>query len=200
MTKKCLICETAFSGYTSVITPRKYCSHKCADIADKPRLLRLNLARKGQPQTHLAKFQFKKGNKPWNSELRGELSHAFGKKQSQKVKQFLSQSRRGENNPAWKGGTTWASSKIRSSKIYREWANFIYEKDSFTCVTCGYKSKGKVKGVRLDIHADHIKSFTDFPELRFDLDNGRTLCVPCHIKLTAIQNRERKLNANYESV
>ena len=32
------------------------------------------------------------------------------------------------------------------------------------------------------LNADHIKPFSLFPELRFDLNNGRTLCVECHKK------------------
>jgi hypothetical protein len=42
-------------------------------------------------------------------------------------------------------------------------------------VWCG-KTKEKLE-------ADHIKPFALFPELRFDISNGRTLCLPCH-KLT----------------
>lgn len=38
-------------------------------------------------------------------------------------------------------------------------------------------------GKRVDLQADHIKPFAMYPELRFDVDNGRTMCIPCH-KLT----------------
>ena len=33
---------------------------------------------------------------------------------------------------------------------------------------------------KLAYNADHIKPFAYFPELRFDINNGRTFCVPCH--------------------
>ena len=32
------------------------------------------------------------------------------------------------------------------------------------------------------IHADHIKPISIFPELKLDLNNGQTLCRKCHAK------------------
>lgn len=84
----------------------------------------------------------------------------------------LKELHRGENNYFWKGGVTPENIRIRMSAEYKEWRTAIFERDNYTCQHCG------VMGGRLN--ADHIKRFSDYPELRFDLNNGRTLCEPCH--------------------
>jgi hypothetical protein len=33
-----------------------------------------------------------------------------------------------------------------------------------------------------ELHPDHIKQFALYPELRYELSNGRTLCADCHRK------------------
>lgn len=81
---------------------------------------------------------------------------------------------RGANHPQWKGGATEKNKKIRTSLEYKVWRRAVFERDDYTCVWCG------VRGAYIE--ADHIKPFAFFPELRFNLDNGRTLCRPCHIK------------------
>ena len=78
----------------------------------------------------------------------------------------------GEKNPHWKGGITDMQQKIRTSLEYSLWRTAVFERDKYTCVWCG------ASGVRLN--ADHIKPFSLFPELRLAIDNGRTLCEPCH--------------------
>lgn len=55
---------------------------------------------------------------------------------------------------------------------YADWRKKVFERDDYTCQIC------KVRGGRLN--ADHIKDWAAFPLLRFDITNGRTLCVPCH--------------------
>ena len=85
----------------------------------------------------------------------------------------------GEKNVNWKGGVTPINEKIRKSLEYRIWRRSVFERDNYTCIWCGAKF---IKGVtgRVTLHADHIKPFAQYPELRFAIDNGRTLCVPCH--------------------
>lgn len=80
----------------------------------------------------------------------------------------------GSEAPNWRGGKTLVGQGIRKSLKYKEWRMEILKRDDFTCQDCG------VRGGKL--HADHIKPFAYFPELRFELSNGRTLCIPCHRK------------------
>lgn len=83
--------------------------------------------------------------------------------------------RRGEDHPSWKGGITSENRKIRKSSEYKEWRRQVFERDSYTCRHC------QVRGGYL--HPHHIKSFAEYPELRFEVDNGITLCKECHRKV-----------------
>jgi len=79
---------------------------------------------------------------------------------------------RGENHRWWKGGVSPINELIRKSPEYKLWRTAVFQRDNFTCIWCGTKDK--------TIQADHIKPFSLFPELRFAIDNGRTLCAKCH--------------------
>lgn len=83
----------------------------------------------------------------------------------------------GNSHHNWKGGITSSNKKIRSSRRLARWRKAVFERDDYTCVWCGARN-GNGKAVLLQ--ADHIKSFSSHPALRFEISNGRTLCFPCH--------------------
>jgi len=106
-----------------------------------------------------------------------------GKIVSQESRFLMSRKHRGllagKKHPNWKGDITPNFQKLRNSEAYKEWRMAVFKRDYFRCILCGYDSTGSRPA---DIQADHIKPFSLFPELRFDIENGRTLCVPCHRK------------------
>lgn len=136
---------------------------------------------KGRPMHPNAVEALRKANtgrKQSAETIEKRVSKLRGRKHTEEYKLRMS----GKNSVHWKGGKRGEVSLIRGSFQYKKWRLSVYVRDNFTCVTCGDKNyKGRNKSVKLE--ADHIKPFAHYPELRFDVSNGRTLCVPCH-KLT----------------
>ena len=83
---------------------------------------------------------------------------------------------RGENNPQWlppelrKGNEL---EQLRNSIKYDEWRFAVYKRDMNLCGICGVRKDPMV--------AHHLDGFNIFPEKRFDVDNGVTLCDFHHI-------------------
>lgn len=88
------------------------------------------------------------------------------------VKDETSARMRGEGNHFWKGGINGENDTLRHRREYKEWRTSVYERDDYTCQCCG--SRGGC------LNAHHINQFADYPELRYDVNNGITLCVKCH--------------------
>lgn len=82
---------------------------------------------------------------------------------------------KGAGNPNWKEGRSALSVNLRTRK-YQElnaWRKQIFTRDGFICQRCGY-AKGKT------LQAHHIVLWSVSEALRFDLNNGITLCSTCH--------------------
>ena len=113
----------------------------------------------------------------------------LGKKHSEESRKKISETNKllgrqpphyhGEKSGKWKGGITPINKAIRNSLEMKLWRRAVFERDNYTCIWCGVKS-GNGKAVILN--ADHVKPFAHYPELRFAIDNGRTLCIDCHKK------------------
>lgn len=93
----------------------------------------------------------------------------------------------GENAPAFKDGKSLERERARHSTDIKKWRFAVFSRDEFTCQHCKKKSER-------DIHAHHIKEWHLYPNDRFDVNNGITLCVHCHGKVHGknLANRKSK--------
>jgi 5-methylcytosine-specific restriction endonuclease McrA len=131
---------------------QKYCSKVCAD---KLKVYK-NLFEKCHPN------------------LVPPESRGHSEKTKEKLKVLnRKNAKRGEASPCWKGGLRSERKKAMGSFQYKDWRIAVFKRDKYTCVLC------KAKGVYLE--ADHIKPWCNYPELRYDIDNGRALCKQCHL-------------------
>lgn len=80
-----------------------------------------------------------------------------------------------DNHHGWKGGITPfnLSERIRFRKTIQKQ---VFKRDDYTCQICGVRGK--------NMTVDHIQSWAEYIELRFCIDNCRTLCQSCHYQIT----------------
>ena len=206
--KNCVICGKQFLAQKDCKSRNQiYCSKICYSKnligrkATEKQLQSLRLGRlacigrvsslKGKPRTIeiCQKISQAKKGKLLSIEHKNALSRAkIGKpirhfiENRLEISQKLSKSLKGkpqlnlrrEKHWNWQGGITAINFQIRNSLEMKKWRRSVFEKDDYTCQIC-FKRGGH-------LIADHIKPFSLFPELRFAIDNGRTLCVECHKK------------------
>lgn len=94
------------------------------------------------------------------------------------------QAKQRENNGNWKGGLTGRRKADLTTARYKKWRTRVFERDDYTCIACGTRGG--------QLCADHIQTWAHNPELRYSVDNGRTLCEDCH-KLTYYYGLRRVL-------
>lgn len=98
-----------------------------------------------------------------------------GKKMKAEGRKKMSAARRGkytgESNPNWRGGYVDQTARERRSYPAKMWRDSVKERDGNKCRKCGATDR---------LHAHHIKAWRESPDLRYDIDNGLTLCAPCH--------------------
>lgn len=131
-----------------------------------------------------------KGHVPWNKGPKIDRKKypnmcAFGRKRSLESIERMKISNRGKRkkggkglhgalNPAWKGGVT-TQNKLDRVRFQKTIQKDVFKRDNYACQICSVVGQ---------LQVDHIKPWVDFKELRFDINNCRTLCSKCHYKIT----------------
>jgi len=151
---------------------RKCCSYKCRNAYFKKNSIGFQNGHVGYKNSG----NFKKGIVPWNKGNRNAKPRILKGRPS------------GKEHHWWKGGTTALRKQIQNLQKYRDWRKAVYERDNYTCLHC------KKRGGRLQ--ADHVVPFSALISLHevktkedaerclelWDISNGQTLCVACHMK------------------
>lgn len=124
---------------------------------------------------------------PHTEETKRKISaKARGRLVSLETRQKLSVAFSGEANPQYLDGRSevkW----VRSSKRMKKWRRAVWERDNYMCAICGCRC--------VKPHAHHKKPVALYPELKYDVDNGITLCPGCHRKLHS-SSSEYKLQSD----
>lgn len=76
------------------------------------------------------------------------------------------------NKFSWELTNNQSNKRQRGSEKYKSWRNGVFNRDNYTCQHCN--------NVGGELNAHHIKSWKDYKNLRFKIENGITLCLGCH--------------------
>lgn len=124
-----------------------------------------NNKQKGMRHSPLSEFGV--GHTPWNKGKHHRATTIF------KLKALWTPERKKQARllaiERAKGRISW-----KHTQEYRDWRTAVFKRDNWTCQDCGQHGG--------TLNADHIKPQSLYPDLRFTVSNGRTLCRPCHKK------------------
>jgi hypothetical protein len=120
-----------------------------------------------------------KGGKPKCIDCGKQLTSYSAKK----CKGCYSKTMTEENNPCWRGGLAFRKKQDkRNDSAYQEWVRQCKKRDNNQCLFKGQKCSGYNI-----VH--HILPWRDFPELRYELKNGITLCQYHHPRKRSDEQR-----------
>lgn len=194
----CLLCQATFWYPRGANHPGKYCSHECRNAAMRtiPSSACLTCGRVVRKKKYCSQqcyWESLKGS-PSPRDTRVVLQcitcGSDARVKAYRQSEFKYCSRECYLSVHTADNVTPELDLLRSSAAYRQWRTAVFERDNYTCVSCGDGNR-KDRGETVVLQADHIKPFAHHPELRFDVNNGRTLCVPCHRKTDTYGGRSR---------
>lgn len=132
-------------------------THKGAVWSEEAKMVQ-SKKRKGI-RNNTGRTHFEKGFTPWNKGI--QLSQEIRDKISRATRKYTDEEKTA--NKVLRGRT----------KRLRE---LVFARDNDICQVCFSASEY--------MQVDHIKRWSEYPELRFELENLRTVCMPCHYYIT----------------
>jgi hypothetical protein len=172
---------------------------------------KISIATKGKKRSkegieNMRRARLKNPTKYWLGKKRPELMDRLhdmirGTKISEDHKKKISESLKGRSTLSWtpKGENhyRWISDRSKLSKqeerndsSYKEWRKNVWLRDDFKCRISDENCKGRIE-------AHHILSYKDHPELRYQINNGITLCHAHHPRK---RSEEVKLSPYFQSL
>lgn len=146
-------------------------------------LEKMILAHKGKKRPPRSKEWCRHISEGKKGKTQGSDNHFFGKHHTKETKMAISEAqiadpkfkRNGDEHWNWQGGITCENHQARNTQELKNWRRAVYQRDNYTCQSCGVKGSRKHR-----LNAHHIKPFAKYPELRFEVSNGITRCEDCH--------------------
>lgn len=97
----------------------------------------------------------------------------------------------GVNHPRWiVDRSQLAKRQVRNDSAYREWRKQVWLRDNFACKIANPDCVGRIE-------AHHILVWKDYPELRYEVNNGITLC---HFHHPRKRNDEIRLSPYFQEL
>ena len=156
---------------------------------------------KGKKHSEVSKRKMSEARRRYFANGNPHPKASLGKKHTEETKEKIRRTMKKRVHEGlhhnYKGGITPLVMKIRTSPKMKTWRTQVFERDNYTCQICHSKSGG---GKTVVLNADHIRPFSllvngnniqtleqaeacqDF----WDINNGRTLCLPCHKKTYSV--------------
>lgn len=165
--RTCPRCGKMFIAYTT--NDKRYCSLACSSKGNQ------NGFRKGHYRLQTVKEREKRSKSMMGN--KNGKGRPKGYKHTTEWRLRMSEMKRGTNAPSYIDGkgrerANKRNQEWRYNTHYQMWREGVFKRDNYRCQICGEKGRY--------LQAHHIVMVKDNEDLKYDIDNGVTVCAEHH--------------------